>query len=698
MLNFGTFRARLLTGILAPVILVNAVATIYELKHVKENFESRLISQGETHAASVIEPLTRAVWDFDSLQASQIVEGLVTTDTIAAVTVFDSNGSAQITSFADDFQPDDANIEQRYPLIHKSKSEAHPIGTMVLTLSYGEVRKAVKESVIRRATITGTVALLIVVSSSIILVGVSRPLIAMADIIPRIGTKDFAANIPAMSRHDELGDVAKALQKLQNNTLELNKIRDAQEVEAREDRHRIYHAIEATHDGILIFDRDGKVAYRNPVAVTLLGRVDLGSLISFSNYFDSEAAEIISTAVARNREFKIETKTIVAKKTFHLVIRGRAIRDADNTELGYSLVVHDQSAHVLEAAKTKYISEHDSLTGVGNRRLFEETLAQYVVDDSLEIGVLIADLDDFKRVNDTLGHPVGDALIKHVAKLIVGKVGDTELVARLGGDEFAIISRDSEPLSTLSRIAHDLISCLSAPQEVDQWVLTTGISAGIAKSANTSSEPKDVMRHADLALYEAKRRGRGCFEVFEGDLEARLDRKTELEKDLRKAINEGQITVEYQIQTDVHTGQIIGCEALARWSHERLGCISPAEFIPIAEEANLIEPLTIKVLMDVCTNARRLKEHGFTGRVAVNLSAMLFGTRLPELVDDVLFETNCSPTSIEAEITEGVFISHGMKANGDIASMRPSKLLLLSMTLAWVTRHSAIFKNSPWTR
>ena len=671
---FRSFRARLLIGVLAPMLVVSAFATVYELRQVEEQFEQRLIVEGEALAASVNEPLVQAAWDFDTVQIINIAEGLVTTKTINSVSILDQAGNEMVVRTVSAYEPDPADVEQSYPLIHKTRTEAHPVGTLVLTLNYGEVRNAVREALLWRATMTGSVAVLIALINSAILVGLSRPLVAMAELIPRIGTPGFSDRIPALSQHDELGAVARALLTLQRNTDELNKLRALEDEESRREQRRIYHAVEATHDGVLIFDLDGTLAYSNPAAIRFFGRPEIGTAMVLPREFDTEVADTINAAVSTRQEIEVETKKIVTDETVYLSIRGRAIRDIDDTELGYSLIVQDETAHTLQAQETKYISEHDSLTGVANRRLFEDTLARYVDEVRDNFAVMIADLDNFKQVNDTLGHPVGDALIGHVARLITSKVGETELVARLGGDEFAIISRDSDPVGTLSRIADDLVTCLAAPQKVGQWVLTTGMSAGIAKYPSASDNPQEVTRRADLALYEAKNKGRGCFEVFEGDLEARLNRKTRLEMDLRRAIAEGQIRVDYQVQTDAQTGQIVGFEALARWKHAKLGHISPAEFIPIAEEINAIEDLTNKVLEDVCTNARQLEELGFKGRIAVNLSSKLIGAGLPELIDDMLFQTGCSPTSIEAEITESVILAPGPHARNDIAKLRDKQI------------------------
>lgn len=273
-------------------------------------------------------------------------------------------------------------------------------------------------------------------------------------------------------------------------------------------------------------------------------------------------------------------------------------------------------------------------------------------------------------INDTLGHPTGDALLKVVGEKFLGNCGKNALAARLGGDEFAILVKGAASEERLNSIANSLVYDLSKPLTIDGNVLHTGMSAGIATLSGSEAGSTDGIRCADLALYEAKKGGRGRVEIFHKDLETVIKRKTLLERELRGALNEGSIRPVFQVQTDLKTGQIIGFETLARWHHRHLGSISPAEFIPVAEDSGLIRELTYQIMTHAFRAAARWHDMGWTGRVAVNLSPKLFGSQVDEFVNDCLYETGCPASAVEAEITETVVLSSGQSALKEIEALQ----------------------------
>ena len=315
------------------------------------------------------------------------------------------------------------------------------------------------------------------------------------------------------------------------------------------------------------------------------------------------------------------------------------------------------------------MAEHDSLTSLPNRRLLEQTLTGWL-EAGEQVSILLADLDHFKAINDTLGHPTGDALLKVVADKFSASTTTNALAARLGGDEFAIIVKGAASEERLTNIANSLVYDLSKPLTISGNVLHTGMSAGIATLGGKNVRAADGIRCADLALYEAKNSGRGRVEVFHADLETAIKRKALLERELRAALKEDGIRPVFQVQTDLRTGEIIGFETLARWHHRHLGSISPAEFIPIAEECGLIRELTYQIMSQAFRAAARWYDMGFRGRVAVNLSPKLFGAQVDEFVNDCLYETGCPASAVEAEITETVVLSSGQSALREIEALQ----------------------------
>jgi diguanylate cyclase (GGDEF)-like protein len=314
-----------------------------------------------------------------------------------------------------------------------------------------------------------------------------------------------------------------------------------------------------------------------------------------------------------------------------------------------------------------HMASHDALTGLGNRLLFHERLDALVGTATADasapsVAVLCLDLDHFKRVNDTLGHGVGDALLQDVAKRIVSTVGDdgSAVIARLGGDEFAVIwtglGRDGEGLITAGgRLATQLVARLSEPYLVDGHRVTVGASVGIAFAPRDGRDSYTLLKMADLALYRAKARGRGTCEEFDPVMDAEAQARRGLEEDLREALLRGQFELHYQPLLNLPTDRISGFEALLRWNHPTRGVVPPATFIPVAEEIGLIGPLGDWVLRTACAEAATWPAHL---KVAVNLSPVQFKSRsLVTSVVQALAASGLLAQRLELEITESVLLA-----------------------------------------
>ncbi|MBT2186756.1 EAL domain-containing protein [Sphingobium nicotianae] len=322
-------------------------------------------------------------------------------------------------------------------------------------------------------------------------------------------------------------------------------------------------------------------------------------------------------------------------------------------------------------AEIARLASFDSLTGLANRVQMLNTLEQAVNGKRgmyNECALLLLDLDRFKEVNDTMGHPAGDALLRQVAQRLLRLIGTSGKVGRLGGDEFKIVLPSMSDQMELTKLAQSIIHTVSQPYSIDGSQVIIGVSIGIAIAPTDGTNTETLTRNADLALYAAKADGRGAFRFYASAMHADAEDRRQLEQDLRHALVVGGLYLEYQPVVCASTERITGFEALVRWHHPSRGPISPSIFIPIAEEAGLIGALGEWVLRTACSEATRWPDGT---RVAVNVSPIQFANpALPSLVMSALANAGLSASRLELEITEGVFLADGSNTDGMFAALK----------------------------
>ena len=309
-------------------------------------------------------------------------------------------------------------------------------------------------------------------------------------------------------------------------------------------------------------------------------------------------------------------------------------------------------------ARVAHLAHHDALTDLPNRVLLRARLEEALVSADRQgqgVAVLYLDLDRFKEVNDTLGHTVGDLLLKSVAERLRSCVREDELVARLGGDEFAVVQISEDPAKSAAAIATRLIESLTAPHVIEGNRLAIATSVGIAVSPGDGTDPEQLLKNSDLALYGAKADGRGTYRFFEAAMNTAMKARRAMEGDLREALSAGELALHYQPILNLEADQICGCEALLRWDHPELGRVSPVDFIPVAEATGLIVPIGEWVLREACREATTWPDEM---KVAVNLSVVQFKSRnLVQMVVSALAASDLSPSRLELEITESVLLT-----------------------------------------
>ncbi|MGR8930541.1 MAG: sensor domain-containing protein [Gammaproteobacteria bacterium] len=338
-----------------------------------------------------------------------------------------------------------------------------------------------------------------------------------------------------------------------------------------------------------------------------------------------------------------------------------SVRDSSGRIMHYIGAFYDLSEQKQSAEHIYRLAYYDTLTGLPNRQFCGELCDRALAHarrSGLSLAVLFLDLDRFKHVNDSLGHPVGDDLLRAVSQRLCGCVREEDTVARLGGDEFVILLANVSNALDVERVARKIISAITQPFNVEGHKLDIGTSIGISRFPTDGNNATTLIKHADLAMYEAKEHGRGSYRFYETKLTERVNERLFLESELRDAINWNELSVLYQPQFSLTGNKLVGAEALVRWNHRDKGLISPEKFIPIAEDSDLIVAVGEWVLLNACRQAKTWLDAGQElQRMAVNLSvAQIERSDILTTVRHVLHETGLPPERLELEITETAII------------------------------------------
>ena len=412
-------------------------------------------------------------------------------------------------------------------------------------------------------------------------------------------------------------------------------------------------------------DSDGNIIYLSSSALRRFGPErevigqPLGSVVeAVQNEGEDRSARPLSFLLgARNKFTDLVVRVVTADDEMFWSLTGKPRFDAAGSFEGYRGSARDISADYERQRDASRLAQYDSLTGLANRHRMATRLAAMLTAfraAKRSCALLMLDLDRFKQVNDTLGHPAGDDLLKQVAQRLQRIVAAPAEIGRLGGDEFQIIIPDTDDRGKLGETAQRIIQMISQPYSIEGSRAIIGTSVGIAIAPYDGIEPDELVKSADLALYSAKAGGRGQYRYYSNDLKDSAHARREIEEDLRDALERGELEMHYQPVVRAVDNIVTGFEALMRWTHPERGRISPGVFIPIAEDSDLIIKLGEWALRQACADAAKWPE---TLRVAVNVSAHQFSSvDLPSLVTNALASADLKPQQLELEITESVFM------------------------------------------
>jgi diguanylate cyclase (GGDEF)-like protein/PAS domain S-box-containing protein len=464
-------------------------------------------------------------------------------------------------------------------------------------------------------------------------------------------------------------------------------VRTYTDVTEREQRSRALAAAEQEYRGLFensvvgIYrsSLDGRQLRANPSLVRLNGYETEAEMlaavqdIALEWYVDPARRDEFRDALERDGKVTDFVSEIYRHKTREKIWISESawvVRDDEGRPVCYEGTVIDASDRIEADRKIMHMARHDALTEIPNRTFFLESLRKRLRRGRLSapVAVLCIDLDRFKEVNDTLGHGAGDTLLRSASRRLGGLIGNQDIVARLGGDEFAILLTDPQSDENIRAMADLILDALSRPFSIGGQRAVIGASIGVAISGRHGDDPTELLKNADIALYKAKNEGRQRCCFFDPNLTSKLQRRRMIELNLRSALAAGEFELHYQPIIDITTGATISHEALLRWRHPLMGLISPAEFVPIAEETGLMIPIGEWILRQACADAT-----GALGSpsIAVNLSPVQL--RSPNLLTTVmsaLASSNLPPERLELEITETVLLSDNKVTYGTLRDLK----------------------------
>ena len=431
---------------------------------------------------------------------------------------------------------------------------------------------------------------------------------------------------------------------------------------------KLSSAVDQTASGIIIVDQAGTVEYANP-AYSQISGVDQEALLGRPSQFLGTPQQ--HTLEQQRIWQQLKSGGNWRGEVAHVNRNGdqcwalvtvSPVRSPDSQATHYAALVEDVTELKRAHESLEHLASFDTLTGLPNRRLFRDRLEQAVKHTAREshpVAVLYLDLDNFKRVNDSLGHDVGDALLREVAERLLNCVRETDTVARLGGDEFVILLDTASTNRGVETVAQKILRELSTPIIAAGHEVVVTTSIGITLAPTDSTDTGTLLRNADLAMYRAKERGKDRIAYFERSMDEEVSHRLILEAELRRALEAGQIEPYFQPIVRLSDMQIVGFEALARWRHPRDGFIPPGEFVPVAEECGLIIPLGEYLLERAAREMNRLRAaHRAELYVAVNLSTYQARTvKLADVIRDILGRTGLPPSALRLEITESLLMT-----------------------------------------
>ncbi|MFT4706415.1 MAG: diguanylate cyclase (GGDEF)-like protein [Yoonia sp.] len=519
MISSGThsFRSRLVIATVITVFLLQVFGALVDIYVGYSRLSTELDVKGRLLAEQTSVAISRPVLDFDEAIVQEILEGLFDISNVARVAFVPAMGEGGVELFVDGISEQSTLRLYSEPIDIYFDTAAETLGVLDVTLSTAGLKAELWKLLIFKSILVLAILSLATAVLHIVLGRLSKPLEDLHDAIHAMEREEFDQPVPGGDRHDEIGALANALDGLRERETELATLRRASSEKAIREGMRIQHALNSTRDVVVLVDETNKIIFRNASAKTFFPEFSIGDTLVEHSGEKRSGAEQVRLALFTRSEMVSEISIVRHGATRHFQARTGPIVDNDGNDLGGLFLASDFTEQFEHSKEATYLASHDPLTGLLNRRQMDVALAKWSENTGQLVGMMMVDLDNFKEINDTLGHQIGDSLLMELARLLGEISNSDDQVIRLGGDEFAIVTRGAGSERHLDMIASTAINKLQNSILIEGHLVKMSISAGIALSIipKTGWSSETLMQHADLALYKAKNGGRGRYEIFE---------------------------------------------------------------------------------------------------------------------------------------------------------------------------------------
>lgn len=675
-INFN-LREKLLVVVTIGLLIAFSFFGAFRIYQAKTNFAEEINRSGQERVTLIAASLTNMIVAYDYSNIESLAERIVKMEDVEQIKILNRAGRVMASRTSSDFNPNSKGLIFVAPVTFSGED----IGSVEILVSLDRLEKSVQATYLN---IILALTLFAIFFGALIYAAVSvfivKPLLRLSKAADQLALGDFSAVLPPASG-DELGNLVRAFssmretrQRVENELNNLNAgleaIVTARIGELRDSEAYIHAVLDNINEGIIVIGEAGLIVSFNPAAEKIFGYA--GHEITNQNFSLLISAENLDLSGKYHRHltedensslFGVTREVVGLRKdysAFPLELKTSQLRIQDR--LLFITTARDITDRKDAEQRINYLASHDTLTKLPNRALLQDRIQQTLVHNHRRnqqaAAVLFIDLDKFKIINDTLGHDIGDILLKEAAARLMAEVRSEDTVARQGGDEFIIL------LSTISQpqdaavIAQKLLDSLIRPFLINGKELHISASIGIAIYPDDGDDIGLLLKNSDIAMYHAKESGRNNYQFFSAKMNEQAAEKQSLGNDLRYAVERNELFLVYQPVVDMVSGDIAGMEVLLRWQHPVLGLVSPVKFIPLAEESGLILSIGNWVLRSACMQLLAWQQQGYeVPRLAINLSAKQFHQKsLAENIAVILRETGVDPRCFGLEITESMLI------------------------------------------